>query len=230
VTVISLAPMPTPVVRLGNGAPYPVFTAGRRFQTAGMGEAPYPVFTAGRRFQTAGMGASPGYAPYPVVTAGRRFQTAGMGNSPAYAPYPIVTAGRRFQTAGMGRHRGSRRRVGGYPRMGCCAGYPRFGSYKRRLGQNLWDDLTSLFTPNPGGGSVTVNGATTYVNSQGQDQSTPDPNAGASLLTDPGAVFSEDASGLASAATSTLASSPWTYVAIGAVVLVGGFFLFGRKT
>lgn len=66
-----------------------------------------------------------------------------------------------------------------------------------RLGQSLFSDIGSLFTPNPGGGSVTVDGTTTYVNSAGQDQATEDPNAGASIFTDPLGVISEDVQGVA---------------------------------
>lgn len=72
----------------------------------------------------------------------------------------------------------------------------------------LLDDIGSLFTPNPGGGSVTVDGTTSYVNSAGVDQSTEDPSAGASILSDPGAVLTEDVEGVASAATGGLIPNP----------------------
>lgn len=75
------------------------------------------------------------------------------------------------------------------------SGYGR--SPSSHLGQSLVDDIGSLFTPNPGGGSVTVDGTTSYVNSAGLDQSTVDPNAGASIFSDPLAVISEDVQGVA---------------------------------
>jgi hypothetical protein len=84
------------------------------------------------------------------------------------------------------------------------SGYSRSSS--SGLGQSLVDDIGSLFAPNPGGGSVTVDGTTTYVNSAGSDQATVDPNAGATLnpfSSDPGThfdplgVLSEDVQGVA---------------------------------
>lgn len=147
---------------------------------------------------------------------GRRVRLAGIER---FAP-SVLYGAYTVQAQGMGRYRPLNRALPG--RMGCCGAPSRYGGYPvKRLGQNIFSDIGSLFTPTPGGGSVTVDGQTQYVNAQGVDQSTVDPAAGQSLMTNPGAVLGYDASGLATAAASGLASSiPWW--GWGLLVLGGG--------
>lgn len=89
-----------------------------------------------------------------------------------------------------------------------------------RLGQSTWDQFLGELGlgPTAGGGSVTTNGTTQYVNAEGEDQSTPDPNAGsynplASLNAYGASLFP------------TMTTTGWLVVgaaAIGALVLLGG--------
>lgn len=92
----------------------------------------------------------------------------------------------------------------------------------------LWDDLVTLVSPVPGGGSVTdSSGQTTYVDSSGNPTSDPNQAGGQSFFSPAGLEYT--ASGVATAAeqtvteaaTSFFSSIPWWGWAIAAVVGVG---------
>jgi hypothetical protein len=227
---ITQNPMPVPMVgvkRLGNpaleaGGPYPVLYGGRGIQ-ARLGSAqggPYPVLYGGRGVQMRlGRGAfapSVLYGVYAHQAYGfgrHRYARRGRGvggypsRMSSYARLSGVAECTGDPNACLTAWASGTRGLSGYPRLGAVSVPARVSYMATRLGQSLWDDVTSLFTPVPGGGSVTVDGTTQYVNSSGQDQSTPDPTAGSSNPLD---IASNDATGLATAAVSGIATSiPW---------------------
>jgi hypothetical protein len=213
-TVIHAAPMPLPRVGLKRLGQNPVveipYFSGAWPRRPGLGNARAPYYGATRLSGRLGAGSEVYAAPNGPYIAPQMFP-----RSPHHPPYYGSYGGFLIQ-AGLGRYGRMQaqpspvRRMRGYARLGSCGGYP------KRLGQNWWNDLTSLFTPVPGGGSGTVHGQTTYVDSSGNPSATYDPVAGSS---NPLTIAANDASGLASAAVSSIGSAlPWW----GWALIVGG--------
>jgi hypothetical protein len=138
-----------------------------------------------------------------------------MGAYPYYVTYAPMIPGAPGQ--GLA---GRPRRLRGYPysTVYTVPGQGLAGRI-RRLGQDsgldYGSELESLFTPTAGGGSATTSAGTVYVNSQGEDQSTPDPNAGQSGI---GANLAAYGGSVLSGTLGTVA--PYVVVVVGILALL----------